>query len=134
MSSYLVASDVAIWALRGRSAVVELIDRLALDDVHGAPAVSVVTVYEVLLGQRPSEQEATKRLLTVSLRPLDVTPQIAATAAVIAQQERRCGRSLEMADALVSATAFLYDLILVTYNTAHFQGLGIALYRDLPEL
>jgi predicted nucleic acid-binding protein len=123
--SYLIDSDVIIWALRGRKAVVELLLKLSEDEPM---ACSVINVLEVELGARPSEMKAIQQHLS-SYDVLPMLPLTAHKAAEILRLTSRKPRPGEWADAVIAATAMLNDMTLVTFNTRHYQYTGLSLYH-----
>ena len=131
MADLLVDSDVIIWALRRRPAVRRFLADLMAPASGRLPGISVVTLFEVLQGRRPGDEPRHAQVLA-GLECLDVTSQVATVAATLARAERAHGRTLNQADAMIAATAVVNDLVLVTYNAAHFAPLGVVLYSDLP--
>ncbi|MBU0608504.1 MAG: PIN domain-containing protein [Armatimonadetes bacterium] len=97
------------------------------------PAVSAISVYEVLTGAGDGEQARTVELLAV-FEIIPVTEAIAARAASLAQWQREQGAKPAIADTLIAATALALDKTLVTYDRQHFTRLGVTLYQDLPLL
>ncbi len=60
-------------------------------------------------------------------RILPVTQQVADRWGILDAQRQRRGSPLNTADGLIAATAFEYDLTLVTRNVKDFEGLDISL-------
>lgn len=131
--SFLLDSNVLIYVLDLRRSVVDLLHRI--DDLEQGerPAVSAITVYEVLTGAAPDEQDRTIGFLT-AFEIIPVTEEIAARAATLAQWQRERGLKSAIADTLIAATALALDKTLVTYDKQHFTRLGVNLYQDLPLL
>lgn len=50
-----------------------------------------------------------------------------AQSATLWAERHRVGRPIEDADLLIAVTALRQDAVLVTHNTAHFEGLGLRL-------
>ncbi|MBU1015070.1 type II toxin-antitoxin system VapC family toxin [Patescibacteria group bacterium] len=94
-------------------------------------ALSVVTVQELYEGQSTREAE-TERALLATISPLRILPytfEIAQQAGKIARDSKRV---LELADALIAATAISYGAQLATLNIKDFQdipGLEFAAYE-----
>ncbi|MFN2494461.1 MAG: type II toxin-antitoxin system VapC family toxin [Pseudonocardiaceae bacterium] len=113
----LVDTDVLIANLRGIDA--------ARDWLHDARirtgrfAVSVVTNAEIVGGMRSAERREVIRLLN-SLRPLPVTDMIAHRAGELRRRYRRSHAAIGLVDYLITATAQVHGLELVTLNTKHF--------------
>ena len=135
---YLLDSDVLIWHLRGHEPTVRLLRELAQErreeEGEGVSPLgcSVISVFEVRVGMRPEEEEATERLLSVLERYV-VDESIAERAADYYRSFARQGIMLHIADLLIAATASLYRLGLVTYNRDHFPMEDVRLYEPMPE-
>ena len=114
MAKFLLDSDVLIWLLRGRQETLQRLD--ALDGPFG---VSVISRAEIWAGARESEHRQIENLF-LSLTTYDVNDAVADLAGRSLQRYRRGGHGLELADALIAATAIVHDLRLVTYNVSHF--------------
>ena len=81
-------------------------------------AISVITLTEFSGGMRPGEAESTRRLLSL-FRVLPVDHEVAQQAGVYLRTYRRSHR-LELADALIAATARQYQATLYTRNLKHY--------------
>lgn len=126
VAKYLVDSDVLIWVLRNRQETVQLAERLAQESGETL-ACSAVSVLEIWMGTRPSEQTRT----TALLEALDILPidgPIAKRAAELLQAHRAPRDPREWLDALIAATALQYHLTLVTYNQRDSPYPTLALY------
>lgn len=132
-ASFLVDSNVLIYVLDARTAVVRLLRRIADQEECERPFVSALTVYEVLAGAAPAEQERTVELLA-AFEIIPVTESIAVRAAILAQSQRGQGRKAAIADTIIAATALTCGKTLVTYNQRDFARLSVDLYQDLPLL
>jgi predicted nucleic acid-binding protein len=95
-------------------------------------AVSVVTVYEVLAGMRPEEEQRTKEFLG-KLKCLPVTKEIAEKAAEYYRAFRAKGQTLHIADLLIAATAFCHELPLATLNQDDFPMTDITFWQEVPS-
>lgn len=116
----LLDTSVAIDYLRGREpalAVVEASDELL---------ASEITRYEVLVGMKPGEEQATEDLLALpGWVPVD--ERIARRAAALAREHCAAHSGIEDADYLLAATALELDARLLTTNAKHFPMLpGLA--------
>lgn len=131
--SFLLDSSVLIYVLDQRPAVVALLHQI--DELERAerPAISAITVYEVLAGANPTEQERTVDFLSV-FEVIPVTDGLAARAAAMAQLRRERGLKPAIADTIIAATAIARDKTLVTYDQRHFARLGVDLYQEMPAL
>lgn len=114
MARYLLDSDVLIWVLRGRR---ETLQRL--EGLEGPLGVSVVSRAEIWAGAREAEHRAIEALF-LSLTTYVVDAAVADMAGDFLRRSLRGGKALELADALIGATAVIHGLSLVTYNVSHF--------------
>jgi predicted nucleic acid-binding protein len=116
MADFLLDSDVVIWHLRGRPAVVELVLTLAR---RGRMGLSAITRAEVLLGMREPERDPTLRFLD-GCETLPVLAGTADRAGEIFRDFRSQGIPLSLPDALIGATALLAAIPLYTCNPRHY--------------
>lgn len=117
MSRYLLDSDVVIWLLRGREETRALLDDI---NVAGVPCCSALTVAEVVVGERPKEKKATRELLD-SLKVVPLGYEESVLAGELIKSHRSKGNTLSFVDAGIAATCLHNDLVLVTYNSKHYQ-------------
>ncbi len=109
-----------------------------------APSTSSISIYELSRGiermPRGKRRTFLEGWLAELLRVLVVLPvdaNVALAAARIESAAQRTGRSIEVRDLLVVATAQAHGLPLSTRNVDHTRGLGIVVYdpfRDLRTL
>jgi tRNA(fMet)-specific endonuclease VapC len=116
MPTSLLDTNVLIFALRRNTAALDLLERLRQRD---DATISVATRAEVLAGMRPREEATTMALLN-SLRNLPVTDEVADLAGRLIYRLARNGVQLSFPDALISATAIVHDLSIITTNAVHF--------------
>ena len=124
-------TDVLIWASRGSRSAARAID--------AAPdrAMSIVSLMELLQDAR-SKTEA--RLIRQSLRQLQfrvlpLSEAISAAAAALIE-EHALAHGIQLADALIAATAMESGLSLCTGNAKHFRpirGLSCVAFRPGPK-
>lgn len=125
---YLVDTDWVIDHLANVPEAVRLLDRLAQDGI----AISIITYMEVYQGvlRNPSPEEAQSKLRAfvnaVPILPFSAT--VAQRCAHLRETLRKQGKRVNARalDLIIAATAFEYDLTLVTRNTED--------YADIPEL
>ena len=117
-------SDVLIWHFRGNAKASRLVDRTV------ARSVSVITYMELLRGARDRREVLKIQRFLAELR-LNVMPlsQAIGHRASIYIEEYGLKAGMEVADALIAATAVEADRVLVTGNRKHFQPV-----RDLEIL
>jgi len=114
VARYLVDSDVLIWLLRGRQ---ETLKRLEM--LEGPCGVSVISRAEIWAGAREAEHRQIEELF-LSLTTYPIDGGVADLGGRYLRQYRHRGTTLELADALIAATAVTHELVLVTYNATHF--------------
>ncbi|MFU8765373.1 MAG: type II toxin-antitoxin system VapC family toxin [Haliea sp.] len=123
----LIDTDVLIWNMRGNERAAELLD--------GAVGftLSAVTYMELVQGARDkAELRALRRALQfwqATLRPLD---DEISNRAMYLIETYALSHGLQMADALIAATAISLGDILVTGNDKHYRmidGLEIEVFR-----
>jgi predicted nucleic acid-binding protein len=119
----LVDTDVLIWHLRGYPNATRRLDQL------GALTLSAISWLELLQGMRnKAELLAVKKMLDKrSARLLPVTEAITLRATKL-MESLTLSHGLQMADALIAATAIEHQLAVLTANVKHFgavEGLEI---------
>lgn len=123
----LFDTDVIIWALRGNKKAGAAID--ASPSLH----ISAVSYMELLKGARDkSDQKAIQSFFRDLLfEQLPVTSAISHRA-VIYVEEFALSSGLELADALIAATACEHGIELCTANDRHYRviaDLGLQIFR-----
>ena len=124
----LVDSDVIIWNWRGRESAAIV---LAAEPF----AISAVTYMELVQGMRNARE--LKRLQSDlklwQARILPITEVISKRAATLVETHY-LSHHLQLADALIAATAVEHKLVLLTSNSKHFQAvkeLKLEIFRAL---
>lgn len=114
--SVLIDTDVIIDHLRGNSAARELL--LDLASAGDAPAVSVISVAEIEAGVMDVERRQVEALLG-GLHVLPLDNEVAVQGG---RYRARYGKShgVLLPDALIAATARLYNKDLYTLNRKHY--------------
>ena len=112
----LVDSDVIIWNWRGRQAAAELLGAEPF-------AISAVTYMELVQGMRNARElrdlRSDLKLWQSTILPITEAISDRATALV---EAHFLSHNLQLADALVAATALAHQLTLVTSNLKHFRA------------
>jgi predicted nucleic acid-binding protein len=112
----LIDTDILIDHFHRHQAAAALIESLA---ATGEPlAISVVTVTELLAGMRPGEEEKSEQLLNLFVF-LPVTETVARQAAAYLRLIRK-SHKIDFGDALIAATARLYEAAVFTRNSRHY--------------
>ena len=111
--------------------VVDWLDRQPADSVW----LSSITVFEARFGlallpkgrRRVALQLAFERVLAEDLanRVLDFDSMAAATAAQLAADRQRTGRSVDLRDTMIAGIALARRATIATRNTKHFEGLDV---------
>lgn len=118
----LVDTDVLIWYLKGNYAAQQEIDNLS------GFFISVVTYIELLQGLR-NKQELTalrRSLRAWNTKVLYISEEISAKALFYVEQYY-LSHAVQLADALIGATAVANSLELLTGNVKHYRIL-----KDIP--
>ena len=111
----LIDSDVVIWNWRGQEAAATL---LAAEPF----AISAVTYMELVQGMRNARELRSLRadLALWHVTILSVTEAISERAVQLVE-EHFLAYHLQLADALIAATAIEHKMAIVTSNAKHFQ-------------
>ena len=115
----LVDTDVLIWYLRGNEKAYEVIENMS------GFSLSVVTYMELVQGMRNKHE---LNILRQALRGWNATiiylsEEISAKAMFFVEQHF-LSHSLELADALIGATAIAHGVPLLTGNDRHYRVLN----------
>ncbi|SLM32781.1 Putative protein with PilT involved in plasmid stability [Desulfamplus magnetovallimortis] len=117
----IVDTDVLIWYSKG--------SKNAIDFLHGLErfSISVVTYIEIVQGARnKKELNAFKKALGVLNVKVIQIDEFISTKAMFYIEQYSLSHSMELADALIGATAITRKIPLATGNEKH--------YRHLPEI
>jgi len=118
---YLLDTDTCVYALRGRASVREKLEAVGIETI----AISVITLAELRYGAacsaRPLENQQAVDDFIQGLDLLGVDPAVARQFGEVKAGLRLSGKLIEDFDLLIAATAFAFDLILVSNNYNHFQ-------------
>ncbi len=123
---YLIDSDVLIEVLRNNQAVAD-----ALKAQHRAKHVlcySPITKAEIYQGLREGEEEQTSRLFA-EMECLAIDDPVGQQAGEYLRSFRK-SHALQLADALIAASAHRHQATLITFNRRHYPMNDI-LYHDL---
>ncbi len=114
--SALVDTSILIDYLRGQQAAADLLEQ---ERAEAPLHASEITRLEVLAGMRPSEDEATRSLLSTLLwHPVDT--QVAEEAGALGRRWLPSHHAIDGADLAIAATTTLNQLRLLTRNVRHF--------------
>ena len=123
----LIDTDVLIWYLRGNQNAYNLIH--SLDNF----AISLVTHIELVQGMRDKKELKVfqNTLKNWGVKTIYLNEAISARA-LFYVEEYFLSHSMQLADALIGATATEYGLTLITANDKHYRvikGLDISVFR-----
>ena len=112
----LIDTDVLIWYMRGNKKAYNLIEKL--DGFY----ISVVTYIELVQGMRNKQEltELRKAIRDWNTNILYINEEISAKAMFYVERHY-LSHSLQLADALVCATAIVNGLPLLTANDKHYR-------------
>jgi len=114
----IIDTDVLIWYMKGNEKAYEVIER------SNTLFISVVTYMELVQGMRNKTELITlrKALLGWNAQILYITEEISAKAMFYVEQHY-LSHSIQLADALIGATAIAYGYPLLTANDKHYKVL-----------
>jgi len=112
----IVDTDVLIWYMRGNARAYDLIENLSAFDI------SVITYMELVQGMRNKAElnELRKALRNWNVRILYLSEEISAKAMFYVERHF-LSHAIEIADALIAATAFVNGTPLLTGNDKHYD-------------
>jgi predicted nucleic acid-binding protein len=117
MTAFLLDTCVMIDYLRDRQEAIEFMRRQ-----ETRPAVSAATAAELFAGVRSSAEEHRIETLCGRLLVHHVDPEVARLGGSYCRQYRH-SHGVQLADALIAATARIHQARLVTRNARHFPML-----------
>ena len=117
----IVDTDVLIWYSRKNNNAIELINSLSQF------SISVVTYMEIIQGVRDKNElkHFMKALPVLNINVLQIN-ELISTKAMFFVEQYALSYSMELADALIGATAIVNQLSLITANEKH--------YKHLPDI
>jgi len=110
----LLDSNILLDYLRNRSEAVEFVDSLS-----NVPKISAITVAELYAGVREGREREILDQLISDIPVVDVDDEIAVMGGLFRRRYLK-SHSLEIADAIIAATAQIEGSELVTLNKKHF--------------
>jgi tRNA(fMet)-specific endonuclease VapC len=125
MAIYLLDMSVIIDALNRKQGRWELLASLV--EAGDTLACSVVTLTEIYAGVRPKELALTERFL-YGLKHYELDSHLAREAGLLKNEWAKKGRTLEVVDLIIAATALSHNLVLMTDNRKDFPMPELALY------
>ena len=117
----IIDTDVLIWYSRGY--------QNAVDTLHSLErfSISVVTYIEIIQGVRnKKELNAFKKALGILNAQIIQVDELVSTKAMFYVEQYTLSHSMELADALIGASAVIKQMPLLTGNEKH--------YKYLPEI
>lgn len=112
----LIDTDVIIWYMRGNQNALKALER------HHGFAISVVTYMELVQGMRNKDELASLRrsLKSWETKVIYITEEISSKAMFYVEQHF-LSHSVQLADALIGATAVSHGIPLLTGNAKHYK-------------
>lgn len=112
----MIDTDVLIWYLRGNPKAYETIEKI------GVFCISVITYMELVQGMRNKKElfMLRKTLKEWNVGILHIDEDISAKAMHLVEQNY-LSSSLQLADALIAATALSHGLVILTGNVKHYK-------------
>ncbi|MBO2944094.1 PIN domain-containing protein [Paenibacillus sp. F411] len=110
----LLDTNIAIAILTNESHVIDFVQQASRDKMP--LYFSAITVSEVFAGLKHEEQLRAEKLFTLK-RCIDVTSEIAKLAGTLRRDLKGKGRKLKTPDALIIATASVYELTLISRDS-----------------
>ncbi len=114
----MIDTDVLIWYLRGNEKAYQIVEE--------SPNfyISVVTYMELVQGMRSKKElnKLRKALHIWNARILYISEEISAKAMFYVEQHF-LSHSMELADALIGATAIAYGIPILTGNDKHYKAM-----------
>lgn len=117
MAKYLLDTTIIIDHLRGDKKVNYYLERIGQrGDIAGCCCINIAETYA---GMRKKEKEKTDRFIE-SLYYFEVTKEVAKLAGELRQKYFKKGKTLATTDVIITATAIIYNLTLITKNVKHY--------------
>ncbi len=112
----LIDTDVIIWYMRGNANALKTLEK------HKGFTISVVTYMELVQGMRNKKELAVlrKALKLWGTKIFYITEEISSKAMFYVEQHY-LSHSVQLADALIGATAVSHGISLVTGNDKHYK-------------
>lgn len=112
----LIDTDVIIWYMRGYESAAKFLSR------HSGFRISAVTYIELIQGMRnKAELKSLRTALTLWKTPVLPIDEAISTQAMRLVESHFHSHALELADALIAATALHHTLPLATGNAKHYK-------------
>lgn len=125
MDMILFDTNILIDHLKGKQEATDILKSCIKD--NKTLACSVITKIELLCGMRPEEEEQLEYFLS-GFEKIDVTDRIAENAGRYLSKYRK-SYGINMANAIIAATAKLADSKVYTLNTKHYPMTDIEVIR-----
>lgn len=130
IKQYLLDTGVLIRYIRGLSQFLELVKSLSH---NGILHVSPITRLEIAYGMKKHEKEKTYYLMDELCKTLRTGEDIFKKAEEILIDLRFSGTTISIPDAIIGASAVVYDMTLVTTNKKHYENISGLEIMDVGE-
>lgn len=125
----IIDTDVLIWYLRGKQSAKDCIES------HLPFSISSVTYMELLQGMRNKQEisQLQKALHYWNVHIIHIDQEISSRATFYVQ-EYALSHSMQMADALIAATAVQFGETLITANDKHYKFIpNLNIQKFIPD-
>jgi predicted nucleic acid-binding protein len=114
----IIDTDVLVWYMKGNEKAYEIIEK------SNAFFISVVTYMELVQGMRNKKElnNLRKALRGWNAQTLYISEEISAKALFYVEQHF-LSHSIQLADALIGATAITYGFPILTANDKHYKAM-----------
>jgi tRNA(fMet)-specific endonuclease VapC len=120
---YLLDTDTVIYSLKGDTAV----KKNLRDHFHDPLKMSVITLMELYYGAYKSQKIASNlakiKTLELSFEIIPISEESAEIFGMTKAQLEKAGLILDDFDLIIASCALTNNLVLVTNNVRHFQGI-----------
>ncbi len=121
----LIDTDVLIWVSRGNDKAIEVLDNIE------SIVISDVTYMELIQGafNKQEVNDIDKTLSYMNVKQLPINKSVSDRAVLLVKTYFH-SHSMQLADALIAATALEHNLALTTGNYKHFKAIeGLAIHK-----
>ncbi len=110
-------TDVLIWILRGKEEIIQKSEKL-IKETNGYIYITPIQIAEIYAGARKKEYKQIENLLS-SFKIIEIDFEIGKVAGEFINKYKK-SHNVELADAIIGATCYVYDFKLWTLNKKHY--------------
>ncbi len=112
----LVDTDVIIWYMNGNMKALNILEK------HNGFSISVITYMELVQGMRnKNELTLLRKALKLWRTKINYVTEEISSRAMFYVEQHFLNHSMQLADALIGATAVSHGIPLITGNTKHYK-------------